>query len=442
MLKVVHIPFGFAPDPPGGTEIYVEALANDLRANGVESLIVAPSSTGRDEAYEHKGLRVRRFRSAAESKHMLRELYGAGDPVAAAAFAAILDEERPDAVHLHAFTRAVSLLLVRAAKERGLPVFFTYHTPTASCQRGTLMRWGREVCDGALRPRRCASCSLEGQGMPRAASILLSCAPFGIARSLETMGLAGGVWTALRMTDLVRLRQQAFRALVSEADGVVALSNWSRDLLVRNGVSAAKITLSRHGLPASQGELEPPVDVWKKPLRVAFLGRADKTKGADTLLRAVRAAPELDIEAHLYGVVQSGADGYWNMLKSLAADDGRISFLPPVPHAQIIGLLRRYHLLAAPSRWLETGPLVALEAFAAGTPVIGSRLGGIAEWIRDGENGLLIEADNVQAWADALRRCAEDRELLARLRQGVQRPRDMTDVAREMARLYRGAVKA
>src|SRR5215471_19399598 len=49
-LKVVHVPFTFAPDPVGGTEIYVEALAHGLRAHGIESLIVAPSSSGIDEA--------------------------------------------------------------------------------------------------------------------------------------------------------------------------------------------------------------------------------------------------------------------------------------------------------------------------------------------------------------------------------------------------------
>jgi Glycosyl transferase 4-like domain len=119
------VPFTFAPDPVGGTEIYVEALYYGLRDHDVESLIVAPSSHGTNETYEHNGLHVRRYRTASNSKFMLRELYGDGDPEAAAAFAQILDEECPDAVHIHAFTRAASVLLVRAAKQRGLTVLFT-----------------------------------------------------------------------------------------------------------------------------------------------------------------------------------------------------------------------------------------------------------------------------------------------------------------------------
>jgi glycosyltransferase involved in cell wall biosynthesis len=46
-----------------------------------------------------------------------------------------------------------------------------------------------------------------------------------------------------------------------------------------------------------------------------------------------------------------------------------------------------------------------MESFAAGTPVIGSNLGGIPELVRHQVDGLLVEPENVQAWADALRRC-------------------------------------
>ena len=123
-------------------------------------------------------------------------------------------------------------------------------------------------------------------------------------------------------------------------------------------------------------------------------------------------------------------------LDALAAQDARIRFLPPVPNERVVSLLAGYHLLAVPSRWMETGPLVVLEAFAAGTPVVGSKLGGISEWVRHGENGLLVDFDDIAGWADALKRCARDRRLLSSLQDGVELPRSMTAVAREMAQMY------
>ena len=144
-----------------------------------------------------------------------------------------------------------------------------------------------------------------------------------------------------------------------------------------------------------------------------------------------------EFELHLYGVVQSTGDqSYWSELQTLAAQDERIRFFSAVEHEEVISLLQNYHLLAVPSRCLETGPLVVLEAFAAGTPVLGSKLGGIIELVRHGENGLLLEPDSIPAWTDALRHCAED-AFLAHLRCGVRPPRRMEAVASDMAELYR-----
>ena len=92
---------------------------------------------------------------------------------------------------------------------------------------------------------------------------------------------------------------------------------------------------------------------------------------------------------------------------------------------------------AAPSQWLETGPLVVLEAFAAGTAVIGSHLGGIAELVRNGFDGILVDAANIREWANALHRLSEDRDVVNRLRRNIGPPRKTSTVAKEMIMLYR-----
>ena len=93
-------------------------------------------------------------------------------------------------------------------------------------------------------------------------------------------------------------------------------------------------------------------------------------------------------------------------------------------------------MIAVPSRGLETGPLVVLEAFAAGVPVLGSNLGGIAELVRDGVDGALVALDDVGAWAQAISDLSADRERIEKLRQGIQPPRTMRAVAAEMAVIY------
>jgi len=431
-LKVLHVPFCFHPDPVGGTEVYVEALARHLQALGVMSVIAAPWE--REAAYNHDGLPVRRFALAPAADP--RDIYGAGDPAAAQAFGRILDEEQPDIAHLHAFTRGVSLLMAREAKRRGIPVVFTYHTPTVSCLRGTLLQWGEMICDGRLERIRCARCVLHAHGLSRAASTLVGAMPPAAGTLLGKLGLSGGLWTALRMRSLVALRHQTVSALFHEVDHIVALCQWVKDLLLRNGVAAERLTVCRHGLAqVDAGEARERIPAEARPLRVAFLGRLHPTKGPDTLIRALRLAPDLDVTLDLYGIAQGEADdAYLAQLKTLAAGDTRIVFLPPVPGNEVIALLRAYHLLAVPSRWLETGPLVMLEAFAAGVPVLGSDLGGIAEWVKHGVNGLLVSPDDAMAWGQALQTL--DQKRIAQLQSGILPPRGMQDVAREMLALY------
>jgi glycosyltransferase involved in cell wall biosynthesis len=407
-------------------------------------VIAAPGKE--TSSYEHAGLIVRRF-AAPNDACDIRDLYGEGCIKASKEFAKILDEERPDIVHMHAFTREVSLRLLREAKRRGIKVIFTYHTPTVSCQRGTLLRWAAEVCDGKLDARACAACTLHSHGLSKTCSIILGNLPKSACDLVGSAGLSGGFWTAVRMTSLVALRHATFHALMEDADRIVALCQWTKDLLVRNNVPVEKITVSRHGIFADsprtgiRNEGDKPQTA--PPIRIAFLGRMDRTKGPDILIRALRSLPEAPIELHLYGIVQDPSNAeYLDQLKKLAGMDSRISLLPAVPGEQVVSLLQSYHLLAVPSRWLETGPLVALEAFAAGTPVVGSNLGGIAELIEHEVNGMLVETDSVEAWTHVMRRCYEDRALLERLRRGVRPPREMSVVAQEMLLLYEQSLRA
>jgi glycosyltransferase involved in cell wall biosynthesis len=249
------------------------------------------------------------------------------------------------------------------------------------------------------------------------------------------------------MAELVALRHSVFRAMVEEVDQIIAHCLWTRDLLTRNNVSAEKITYSRYGhsLNGSQSsncyQGGGPQSAIR--IRIAFLGRMDRTKGPDILIRALRSLPEAPIQLHLYGIVQSPSNiEYLEQLKKLAAMDSRISILPAVPVEQVVALLQSYHLLAVPSRWFEVSPIVMHQAFAAGTPVIGSNLGGIIEMIEHEVNGLLVETDSVDAWIQVIRRCYEDQDLLDRLRRGVHPSREMSEAAQEISFLYDKVIKA
>jgi glycosyltransferase involved in cell wall biosynthesis len=436
-MRVIHVPFCFYPDPMGGTEVYVEALGRHLSQQGISSLIAAPALS--NQYYEYNHLPVHRFAITPEIRY-LADLYGPGDHQGALEFAKLLDAEQPDLVHLHAFTRGVSLRLVKAAKARSLPVVFTYHTPTVSCTRGTLLRWGEEVCDGVIDVAACTACTLQSQGVPRGVAEALAQLPPMLTKPLAHTTLKGKLWTALQMRAMVQCRTEVFQEFMAEVDHVIAVCEWVKRVLILNQVPEAKISLIRQGLCHEPSELSPALEAVKQtdgPLRLIFLGRLDRTKGLDVLVRAIKADPDLKVSLDIYGVLQADSqDDYQHYLQGLIHGEPRVALKAPLRSDQVITTLQTYDLLAIPSQWLETGPMVVLEAFAAGIPVVGSRLGGIAELVTDGVDGLLVEPDSVPGWTGLLKSLCRDRQVLAKLKSSVGQPESMQRVSTLMASIY------
>ena len=437
-MRVVHVPFGYYPDPVGGTEVYVAELVEALKRRGIDSVVAAPSLGVESRRYEYGGASVHRF--VVGPTRNVSELYGEGDPVSAAAIDRILADTKADVLHLHAFTTAASLKAVHVARRRGVAVAFTYHTPTASCVRGTLLRDGREACDGELIEQRCASCLLESRGAGDAVRELLSRLPSTVGSAVAATGASGPWVTALRARELTRARHAGFRQLLKDVDAVIAVCEWVRSLLLRAGATPSRLMLSRQGTSARPRVHAPAADP-SAPLRLAFVGRLHPTKGVDVVLKALASRPELRATLDVYGVAQdASAMRYAAELRSLAAGDARIRFLSAVPRADVVPTLAAYDATVVPSQWLETGPLTVLESFAAGLPVIGSNLGGVAELVSHDRDGWLVPHADVGAWATAIERLGADRPLLARLTAGIERPRSTDDVARDMASVYEAIV--
>jgi glycosyltransferase involved in cell wall biosynthesis len=206
-----------------------------------------------------------------------------------------------------------------------------------------------------------------------------------------------------------------------------------------NGVAPEKVSVSRHGV-AQQDEFccNTPANDRSETTRFAFVGRFDPTKGLHVIIDAFRELSSSAISLDVFGIAQSASNAaYACEMQDAAKNDRRIKFNPPLKREAVIERLREYDFLLVPSQWMETGPLVVLEAFAAGTPVIGYRVGGIAELVRDNVDGLLVDAEPSSLWGATLHKVAEDRQLRLRLKAGVQSPRTTANVADEMASLYR-----
>jgi glycosyltransferase involved in cell wall biosynthesis len=241
----------------------------------------------------------------------------------------------------------------------------------------------------------------------------------------------------LRIPGLIRDNGRRFVHFVSKVDHVVAVSQWVSEILKRNGIPPGKITLSRQGIVMSEKTPPPMRHDQAGPLKIAYFGRIDRTKGPDLLFQALKIIPGANVLIDIFAICYSAApDRDYECLEAQAQQDQRVHLRASISPDKVIGLMTEYDLIAVPSRWLETGPLVALEAFAAGVPVLGANLGGIAELVHDGVDGILVAPDDPVAWAATIKRLADDRQMIDRLRAGIVPPRTIDEAADDMAKLY------
>lgn len=283
---------------------------------------------------------------------------------AAAAVQRAIRRARVAVVHFHNLFPKLSPAVIRAAAAEGVPVVVTLHNYRLLCLPATLLRDGR-VCEDCVGRvpwpgvlHRCYRESALGSG--------------ALAASLS-------LHDRLRTFDRVTL--------------FLAVGDFVRDKHIQGGVPADRIRVKSNF-------------AWPTPRRKGpgryylFLGRLSREKGVETILDAWRNAPG---ELLLVG---DGPDG--DRLRNLAPP--RVRFIGAVPATDVAPLVREARAVVLPSVWYEAQPRVVLEAYAAGVPVLASRIGGLEDLITHGDTGLLVDPWNASSWTEAVKLVSDDSE--------------------------------
>lgn len=214
------------------------------------------------------------------------------------------------------------------------------------------------------------------------------------------------------------LREKHIYAFAS-ADALIALSQHTADLTQRIIPRHPRIVKIPNGVdleffgspqphPSKLGDGITPGKY------ILVLSRLRHSKGVDLLIRAL--AQLVGIES--MSLVVGGTGQEQQQLKALALQLGvrdRVNFVGWISGTMKAYLLQNALCAVVPSREPEGFGLVTLESYAAGRPVIASRVPGLSELISDGHTGLLFEPDSVESLSHALRALIEDRTLADKL---------------------------
>jgi glycosyltransferase involved in cell wall biosynthesis len=229
-------------------------------------------------------------------------------------------------------------------------------------------------------------------------------------------------------------------------DAFIAPSEYVKERYAAWGIPAEKIVVAPYAcFPVGEPEAGADRLPDRPRNRFAFFGQFTPYKGADVLLQAMARLGE-DFEGHLwiYGAnLETQRPEFRDMFASMLEATGKtVTFAGHYDHAELAKLMQRIDWVVVPSIWWETGPIVVLEAFQYGKPVICSDIGGMSEKVTHDVSGLHFRNRDPASLAEAMRRAVETPGIWDRLRAGIPQVPMIMDHARNMSDLYRDLLAA
>lgn len=444
-MHILHTVAHYYPDTAkiGGIQVNLKQLCRVMLARGHVTEVAGSRDAAEDMNLEDSGTSVYRYPVFPEPSR--EPTHGRFPHANFELFRRWLELPRPlrDTVyHQHQWTPKCGYRHLLAAKRAGYKAAVSIHVPLPLCQKGTLIRAG-EQCDGEIIIERCIGCcagSRETSQFPRSQALSVA-APLTFVRDLAgSRGFSNSYVDSFFLAHFIKSRKRSLRELADLADTVIVSADWLHQALLANGFPERKIRTCRYGIevdqPSRPKQVTAAEKLGRRTIKFCLMGRWTEHKGMHIAVEAFRkCADHTNIRLDIYGTPQDPA--YEQRIRSLAASDKRIAIHSQVDTRTIHDLLANYHALIVPSQWLETGPLVALHAFAAGIPVLGSNLGGLRELVRDGLDGLLIHADSSDAWSAVFQRLSSDERIIDRLRKGVKSPFTVVEQADQLLSIYR-----
>jgi glycosyltransferase involved in cell wall biosynthesis len=282
----------------------------------------------------------------------------------------LLREGRPDVVHFHNTLPLISPSAYYACARHGVPVVQTLHNYRLVCPAATFLREGR-LCEDCL-----------GRSVPWPA------VAHGCYRQSRAASAAVTAMLAAH---------RAVRTWQSKVDAYVALSEFARKKHIAGGIPACRLIVKPNFIHPDPGP-RPVGDAGKYAL---FVGRLSEEKGLRGLVSAWKRL-EQAIPLFLLGEGPM-RDEIAPQLGTSGLSDACL--LGKVRREEVLRWMRGARFLVCPSRWFEGCPLVIVEAFACGIPVIATGHGPTAEMVEHQRTGLHVRpGDDVDlagkvAWA-------------------------------------------
>ena len=340
-------------------------------------------------------------------------------PIALNRFERLLEDFRPDVIHLNLVHRQITFSILDAPylREHSVPVVYTAHDYIPVCPNCTMLDGRGEVCDDCLSG--CFSACVKKR-----------CVKGSRAKS----------WLAAHEAKF--LHQKGY---YEKIDRIIAPSEFMRNKLIEGGFPEHQVVhlqnFAKDEILGWARNTDDKTD-WEHPY-VLFFGRLSKEKGVDVLVDAFeRAMPQMPDNVKL---VIAGDGPEREALEKKSSE--RVQIVGFKQGDELEKLVSGAIFACCPSVCRENMPYSIVEALAEGTPVVGSRIGGIPEVVIEGETGWLAEPGDADSLAMSIEKatlfvqdCAAYHALQGRSRDYVLAHCDQSTYMNELTDLYKELV--
>ncbi len=445
-MRILHIGYGYRPWRHGGLIAYAEDVMDAQAARGDEVTYffrgrhypLAPSD--RLHRWERRGVRMRELLNSTltfggDSGTLTPEA-DLSHPPSEAAFVEVLEEFRPEIIHVQEIIGLPSSL-IDLAVSHGTPIMATLQDYFPLCPVLKLYDVDDRLCQRHDVGGQCARCSA---GAPRGRRMFMSMTvAYELRRQLgpergnravaaaerllaKTVGAPQGGAPAedppapppKPASTPDALRYQARRdinlARLSRLDAVVAQSRRVGEIYAERGVDPTRIRVIHLTLRHLQ-EIKPRrIDSPPSPIRlIALNGAASREKGADVLVEAARTL-ERDGLADRFSLDLYGYTADW--ARAALESISNVNVLAGYPQSEIDRVLDGYDVGIVPSVWEEAYGYVGPEFLSKGIPVIGNARGGIVDYTHDGTTGWVNQSADAEGLAQIIRHIIADPQQL------------------------------
>lgn len=268
-------------------------------------------------------------------------------------FSALLNDFRPDVVHLNNIHTQLSPVIAEVAHKKGIKVVWTLHDYKLLCPRYDCLRDGKDICELCFNSDKTPCKTYRCMKGSKLASII------GYKEAV--------MWNRERLEVCT--------------DVFVCPSRFMAEKMVQGGFKKDKMKVLCNFIDVQKCKR----DEFTKGDYFCFIGRLSHEKGVKTLIEAANKLP--------YKLVIIGGGSMEEELKAVAGKN--IEFVGFKQWDEIKELVGKARFSVIPSEWYENNPLSVIEAQCLGTPVLGARIGGIPELINEGVTGMTFESRNV-----------------------------------------------